>query len=153
MHIYFDLDNTIIDETGDNVRPGMHELLTSFKHHGVRLSIWTASVRDRAEPILSRLRLKDYFTDFVYRDDYDPNAGYGRSKPKDIRFGDGDMLIDDNYNHVDSYINPDPDPIELEQIHTIVLPNVPFKIQRSFFLKRIFSELFRKKKQLPLWIK
>ena len=46
-----------------------------------------------------------------------------------------------------------PDPIELEQIHTIVLPNVPFKIQRSFFLKRIFSELFRKKKQLPLWIK
>ena len=169
MHIYFDLDNTIIDETGDNVRPGMHELLTSFKRHGVKLSIWTASVRDRAEPILSNLRLKDYFTDFVYRDDYDPDAGYGRAKPKDIRFGDGDMLIDDSYNHVEfvksigrqgfritpyiSYINPDPDPIELEQIHTIVLPNVPFKIQRDFLLKRIFGTLFRKKKQLPLWIK
>ena len=53
MHVYFDLDNTIIDETGNNVRPGMHELLASFKRHGVQLSIWTVSVRERAEPILS----------------------------------------------------------------------------------------------------
>ena len=65
MHIYFDLDNTIIDETGNNVRPGMHELLASFKCHDVQLSIWTASVCERAEPILCELRLKDYFTDIV----------------------------------------------------------------------------------------
>ncbi len=31
MHIYFDLDNTLIDELGQNVRPGMFELLESFK--------------------------------------------------------------------------------------------------------------------------
>ena len=169
MHIYFDLDNTIIDETGNKVRPGMHELLASFKRHGVQLSIWTASVRERAEPILCKLRLKDYFTDIVCRDDYDPDASWGRTKPKDIRFGDGDMLIDDNHNHVDfvksigrqgfritpyiSYIDPEPDPTELEQIHTIVLPDVPFKIQRDFWLKRMFKALFRKKQQLPLWIK
>jgi hypothetical protein len=105
----------------------------------------------------------------VCRDDYDPDASWGRTKPKDIRFGDGDMLIDDNHNHVDfvksigrqgyritpyiSYIDPEPDPTELEQIHTIVLPDVPFKIQRDFWLKRMFKALFRKKQQLPLWIK
>ncbi|HIF03563.1 MAG TPA: hypothetical protein EYQ84_09870 [Nitrospinaceae bacterium] len=31
MHIYFDLDNTLIDELEQNVRPGMFELLESFK--------------------------------------------------------------------------------------------------------------------------
>ena len=31
MYIYFDLDNTLIDELGQAVRPGMFELLDSFK--------------------------------------------------------------------------------------------------------------------------
>jgi hydroxymethylpyrimidine pyrophosphatase-like HAD family hydrolase len=169
MHVYFDLDNTIIDETGNNVRPGMYELLTSFKHHGIQLSIWTASVRERAEPILYKLNLKGYFSSVICRDDYDPNATWGKVKPKDIRFGDGDMLIDDNQNHIDfvesigrkgfritpfiSYIDPEPDSRELERLHKFVLPNVPFKIQRDAWIKRVFKTLFRKKQQLPIWIK
>ncbi len=79
----------------------MYELLTSFKHHDIQLSIWTASVRERAEPILCKLNLKGYFSSVICRDDYDPNATWGKVKPKDIRFGDGDMLIDDNQNHID----------------------------------------------------
>lgn len=168
MHIYFDLDNTIVDETGDNVRPGMRALLASFKHHGVQLSVWTASVRERAEPILYNHKLKDYFTDMVCREDYDADASWGKSRPKDIRFGDGDMLIDDSHNHIDfvksiglqgfritpyiSYIEPNPDPTELEQIHAIVLPDVAFKIQRDAWIRKVFKALFRKKKQLPIWI-
>jgi hypothetical protein len=166
MHIYFDLDNTLIDEKGETVRPGIFELLDSFKDNGIKLSIWTASVRERAEPILGELKLRPYFSDVVYRDDYDPDATWGSSRPKDIRFGDGDMLIDDSHNHIDfvksigrkgfritpyiSFIDPNPDPTELEQIHTIVLPDVPFKIKRDPWIKRTFKTLFRKKKKLPL---
>jgi len=57
MHIYFDLDNTLIDEKGETVRPGAYELLNSFKNNNIKLSIWTASVRQRAEPILEKLNL------------------------------------------------------------------------------------------------
>jgi histidinol phosphatase-like enzyme len=31
MHIYIDLDHTLIDELGQTVRPGMFELLNSFE--------------------------------------------------------------------------------------------------------------------------
>ena len=44
MHIYLDLDNTLIDELGRTVRPGMLELLDSFKSNNLQLSIWTAIV-------------------------------------------------------------------------------------------------------------
>ena len=50
MHIYFDLDNTLIDELGQAVRPGIIELLELFKANNLQLSIWTASTKARAAP-------------------------------------------------------------------------------------------------------
>ncbi len=49
-HIYVDLDNTLIDELGQTVRPGMFELLDSFKANSQQLSIRTASTKARAVP-------------------------------------------------------------------------------------------------------
>jgi predicted HAD superfamily phosphohydrolase YqeG len=50
MHIYCDLDNTLIDELGQTVHPGIFELLNSFKANNQQLSIWTASTKARAVP-------------------------------------------------------------------------------------------------------
>jgi len=47
MHIYCDLDNTLIDELGQTVHPGIFELLDSFKAKNQQLSIWTASTKAR----------------------------------------------------------------------------------------------------------
>jgi len=168
MHIYFDLDNTLIDEKGETVRPGAYELLNSFKNNNIKLSIWTASVRQRAEPILEKLNLAHYFDDVVCREDYDPEATWGRSKPKDIRYGDGDMLVDDNQGHIDfvesigrrgfkvssfiTYTNPHPDLCELEQLHSVVLPNIEFRIKRDKWFVKLVNRLTKKKQPLPGWI-
>jgi hydroxymethylpyrimidine pyrophosphatase-like HAD family hydrolase len=165
MHIYIDLDHTLIDELGQTVRPGMFELLNSFKANNLQLSIWTASTKERAEPIINNLGLAEYFSSFVYRDDYDPDATFAGMRPKDIRFGDGDMLIDDSPRHckfvesiglkafkVDPYITyMDTDPSELEKLHKLVLPNVPFSIKRQSWLTKKMNKIF-KKKSLPVWL-
>lgn len=49
-HIYVDLDNTLIDELGQTVHPGIFELLDSFKAKNQQLSIWTASTKARVVP-------------------------------------------------------------------------------------------------------
>lgn len=98
MHIYFDLDHTLVDAAGVTVRAGIRELLEELKDQGHTLSIWTASTEDRASDILEQLALKSYFTHFVFRDDYDPNS---EGFPKDIRYLDGDLLIDDNPSHIE----------------------------------------------------
>jgi hypothetical protein len=165
MHIYFDLDNTLIDELGETVRPGMFGLLESFKANNLQLSIWTASTKNRAEPIIHNLGLAEHFTSFIYRDDYDPDATFAGMQPKDIRFGDGDMLIDDSPRHckfvesiglkafkVEPYITyMDTDPGELEELHRLVLPDVPFSIKREAWIVRKFNGLF-KKKPAPSWL-
>ena len=165
MHIYFDLDNTIIDELGETVRPGMLELLESFKTNNLQLSIWTASTKNRAEPIIHNLGLAKYFTSFVYRDDYDPDATFAGMQPKDIRFGNGDMLIDDSPRHckfvesiglkafrVQPYIAyMDTGPAELEELHKLVLPNVPFSIKRQSWWSKKYNHFFNKK-PLPVWL-
>ena len=98
MHIYFDLDHTLVDDAGGTVRPGIRELLEELKDLGHTLSIWTASTEKRASEVLERLDLKSYFTHFVFRDDYDPNS---EGFPKDIRYRDGDLLIDDTPSHIE----------------------------------------------------
>jgi len=169
MHIYWDLDNSLIDELGETVRPGMFELLESFKANDLQLSIWTASTKNRAEPIINSLGLAEYFTSFVYRDDYDPDATFAKTQPKDIRFGDGDMLIDDSKRHCDfttsiglkafkiesfvSYSNKDNDQYynELEELHKFVLPDIPFSIKRESWWTKKYNKMF-KKKPLPAWL-
>jgi len=97
MHIVFDLDNTIIDELGYGVRPGIVSLLKMLKKDGHVLSIWTNSPAQRAKDILREKKLVQYFHKFVYREDYDPeNVGIG----KDIRKIGGDILIDDDYTEI-----------------------------------------------------
>jgi len=168
-HIYLDLDNTLIDELGKTVRPGMFKLLDSFKSNNLQLSIWTASTKNRAEPIINNLGLASYFTSFVYRDDYDPDATFAGMQSKDIRFGDGDMLIDDSPRHCKfvesiglkafriepfiSYGDQDNNDYyaELEELHKFVLPDVPFSIERDSWIVSKINRIF-KKKPLPVWL-
>ena len=166
MHIYFDLDNTLIDELSETVRPGIFELLDSCKANNLQLSIWTASTKNRAEPIIQNLGLASYFTSFVYRDDYDPDATFAKTQVKDIRFGGGDMLIDDSKKHCDftesiglrafkvtPYVSyKDIDPSELEELHKLVLPNVQFSIKRQSWWTKKYNHFF-KKKPAPAWLK
>ena len=164
--VVFDLDNTLICENGEKVRPGMFELLYSLKVNNIEISIWTASTRERAEPIINKLGLSDYFSDVVYRDDYDPDATWAKTSPKDIRYNSADLLVDDNRRNIEFVesvglkgfrITPfisykDADLGEIEQLHELILPTVEFKLKRENPLSKTMKLLFSKKKPVPKWI-
>ena len=93
MHIYFDLDETVIDEEGDEVRPGVRSLFEKLLIDGHQLSLWSASTEERGTELLAQHGLSGIFRNTVFREDYDPNReGYG----KDIRYRCGDLLVDDS---------------------------------------------------------
>ena len=164
--VVFDLDNTLICEKGECVREGMFELLDSLSENGIEISIWTASTKARAEGIIDQLGLSRYFIDAVYRDDYDPGATWGKSLPKDIRYINGDLLVDDSKKNIGfvesiglkgfritpyiSYIDTSLD--EIEQLHRLILPKVKFKLKRESQLLKMVKRLFVKKKLAPKWI-
>ncbi|MBT5784093.1 MAG: hypothetical protein HN639_00960 [Candidatus Thioglobus sp.] len=164
--VVFDLDNTLICEKGESVRSGMFELLDSLKANNIDMSIWTASTKARAESIIDRLDLNQYFIDVVYRDDYDPEATWGRSLPKDIRYSNGDLLVDDSKKNIEfvesiglkgfhitpyiSYIDTSLD--EIEQLHQVILPKVKFNLKRENQLLKRIKKIFVKKKSIPKWI-
>jgi len=93
MTIVFDMDNTLIDEFGSAVRPGMTDLLEALRGEGHVLVLWTNSRRQRAMDILRDLDLRRHFSKCICREDYDPEE---RDIPKDIRKIGGDILIDDD---------------------------------------------------------
>lgn len=93
MIIVFDMDNTLVDELGSTVRPGIIDLLTRLKQDGHTLILWTSSSRERARTILHDHKMEGYFTKFVFREDYDT---LGKGVRKDIRKVNGDILIDDD---------------------------------------------------------
>jgi beta-phosphoglucomutase-like phosphatase (HAD superfamily) len=93
MTVVFDLDNTLTDEMGSAVRPGMLELLAKLRREGHTLALWTNSRRDRARAILHDHDLARYFPRCVFREDYDPRDEGVR---KDIRKIGGDVLVDDS---------------------------------------------------------
>ena len=93
MHIVFDMDNTLADEFGSTIRPGITDLLDRLSSDGHRLSLWTSSSKDRAEGILKDLGLRKYFKTCVFREDYDPK---NEDLAKDIRRIKGDFLVDDD---------------------------------------------------------
>jgi len=97
MIIVFDLDNTIIDEFGSSVRPGIIDLLDKLKKDNHNLILWTNSKKERATIILRELSLNKYFDQLIFREDYDPNNEGIR---KDIRKISGDVLIDDDPKEV-----------------------------------------------------
>ena len=132
MIIVFDMDNTLADEFGKEVRPGILDLLQGLRNEGHVLVLWTSSTRQRARIILREHDLDRFFARFVYREDYDPqNEGL----VKDIRSVDGDVLVDDDPKQV-NFVNSidkrgvlitayrggeDPDPDELKNVRRSIL--------------------------------
>lgn len=98
MILVFDMDNTLVDEMGSSIRPGIIDLLKKLKLEGHDLKLWTNSKKDRAKTILSELQLKQYFSECIYREDYDPKDQGVR---KDIRKVNGDILIDDDPKEIE----------------------------------------------------
>ena len=93
MVIVFDMDNTLTDELGATVRPGIVALLERLKRDGHRLVLWTNSKRTRAREILALHGLQKHFQTCVFREDYDPKE---QGVNKDIRKVEGQVLIDDD---------------------------------------------------------
>ncbi len=98
MKIVFDMDNTLIDETGATVRPGIITLLKELKRNGHILVLWTSSTRERARLILHEQALRRFFTHFIYRENYDPEM---RGRRKDLALIGGDFIIDDDPDEIE----------------------------------------------------
>jgi len=113
--IVFDMDNTLVDEFGSTLRPGITALLKELKGRGCELYLWTSSTRGRAKEILSLHGLDRYFTKCVFREDYDLE---NRGVRKDIRKIGGRMLIDD-------------DPAEVEHVRRLGLKGYLIKPYRK----------------------
>lgn len=90
--IVFDMDNTLVDEFGATVRPGMQQLLKTL-HGDYRLYLWTNSMRQRAVSILSEHGLRPFFEKCIFREDYDPG---NKGLAKDLRKVDGRFIVDDD---------------------------------------------------------
>jgi FMN phosphatase YigB (HAD superfamily) len=93
MTIVFDMDNTLTDDTGGTVRPGMAELIEKLDAEKYALAVFTNSTKQRALMILRDHGLRKYFRQVICREDYDP---YDKGVRKDIRKVNGDLLIDDD---------------------------------------------------------
>jgi FMN phosphatase YigB (HAD superfamily) len=92
MKIAIDMDNTIIDEFGSTLRPGIIGFLEEIpaRHE---LILWTNSKRIRAIEILDYFDIRKYFEKIISRENYDPQETGLR---KDISQYDCDVLIDDD---------------------------------------------------------
>lgn len=101
MKIAIDLDNTIIDELGSTVRPGITQFLDtlSLKHE---LILWTNSKRIRAIEILDYFDLRKYFSKIISRENYDPEE-IGLNK--DLGTFNYDIIIDDDTEEIEYNVN------------------------------------------------
>jgi len=132
MIVVFDMDNTLTDDFGGEMRAGIPELLSRLTDDGLTLKLWTHSTRDRALGILALHGLDGFFTERLYREDYDPQGLGGR--PKDIRRMGGEFLVDDDPMQID-YVTSiglrgflvtsyrggaDPDPTELARAYAAI---------------------------------
>ena len=97
MNIIFDMDNTLTDELGATVRPGIINLLKKLQQDKHTLILWTNSNKERALYILADHNLTRYFTRFIFRENYDPE---NKNVLKDIREVNGDIIIDDDRNEI-----------------------------------------------------
>ena len=120
----------------------MRALLDSLTAHGITLSLWTASTRERGLEVLRWHRLENRSRQCVFREDYDPE---GTGYPKDITYLNADLLVDDRLAHIEfarqrgkqgflitPFLSPQlPVPIqELEQLHNLILPGVRWSARR-----------------------
>jgi FMN phosphatase YigB (HAD superfamily) len=96
MKIAVDMDNTLFDEWGKDVRPGVRQLLDALRSDGHELVLFTSSTRQRALQILEWHGFTHYFTAKYFREDYDPE---NRGVIKDLAQIGADILIDDDPKH------------------------------------------------------
>jgi len=96
MKIAIDMDNTIIDELGSTLRPGIIDFLeeVTARHE---LILWTNSRRIRAIEILDHFDLRKYFIKIISRENYDPDE---KGFNKDIETYNYDILIDDDIEEI-----------------------------------------------------
>jgi len=96
MKIAIDMDNTIIDELGSTLRPGIIKFLDkiSIKHE---LILWTNSKRIRTMEILDYFQIRKYFEKIITRENYDPEE---KGNKKDIGEYGYDILIDDDIEEI-----------------------------------------------------
>ena len=101
MKIAIDMDNTIIDELGSTLRPGIINFLEKiYKKHEIIL--WTNSKRIRAMEILGYFDLRKYFIKIISRENYDSEE---KGISKDIRKFNYDMIIDDDIKEIEYNTN------------------------------------------------
>ena len=93
MKIVIDMDNTLTDLNGKHVRPGIKTLLQMLQNDRHTMVLWTNSPKLRAMDILRENQLVTYFSQFIYREDYDPS---NRGLHKDIGKIGADLIIDDD---------------------------------------------------------
>ena len=56
-NIVFDMDNTLVDEVGSTLRPGIIDFLVNLKNMDLNLILWTNSSKERAKTILYNHKL------------------------------------------------------------------------------------------------
>ncbi|GMO47830.1 MAG: hypothetical protein Pg6C_09960 [Treponemataceae bacterium] len=100
MKIAIDMDNTIIDELGSTLRPGIINFLDKISVEN-EIILWTNSKRIRTIEIIDYFNLRKYFFKIISRENYDPNDEGLR---KDIGKYDYDILIDDDISEIEHTI-------------------------------------------------
>ena len=97
MKIAIDMDNTIVDELGATLRPGIISFLAelSSRHE---IILWTNSKRLRTMEILDHFALRSYFSKIITRENYDPEE---KNLYKNITDYNIDVLIDDNIEEIE----------------------------------------------------
>lgn len=94
--IAIDMDNTIVDELGSTMRPGMESFLAKLQSE-YSLILWTNSRRERAKFIILEFGLKKYFQRFIFREDYDPKDS---GQKKDCTLAGAGFIIDDDASEI-----------------------------------------------------
>jgi predicted HAD superfamily phosphohydrolase YqeG len=96
MKIVIDMDNTLVDEFGSTVRPGIINFLEKMQERH-ELILWTNSKRIRTMEILDYFNLRKYFLKIISRENYDPDE---KGIRKDIGKYAFDVIIDDDIEEI-----------------------------------------------------
>jgi|GEM_PF-1999374 len=98
MKIVFDMDNTLADEQGKTLRPGIKDLLRSLYNDNNEIVLWTNSPKSRALDIIRSLEVEKYFSKIIGREDYDPKNHGLLKKTHIIK---ADRFIDDDIEEIE----------------------------------------------------
>jgi phosphoglycolate phosphatase-like HAD superfamily hydrolase len=97
MKIAIDMDNTIIDEFGATLRPGIIDFLNKIPEKN-EIILWTNSRRIRTMEILDYFDLRKYFIKIITRENYDPDENNLRKNIEEYGY---DVIIDDDIDEVE----------------------------------------------------